>query len=170
MSGFLDVSQLLVPQNVIQEGQRFLRNTGATGREGIVLWVGRKEGTIFVVSELIVPEQRGIRTMGGVCVIIEGTVLARLNADLYKKQLQLIAQVHSHPGEAYHSAMDDEYAIATKIGSLSLVVPDFATRPFSLSECAAYRLKTNGKWAALSTRKTKKTICITDVGGDYGAS
>lgn len=164
-AGFLGVNILIVPQSVIVDGQKFMRTVGASGREGLVLWVGRREGTTFVVSEVVIPEQRGIRTMDGVCVIIEGPVLARLNADLYKRQLQLIAQVHSHPGSAYHSATDDDYAIATKIGCLSLVVPNFAVRPFSLAECAVYRLSASGKWFELSSREVSQLIFISREGG-----
>jgi len=164
IGGFLDVNLLIVPQSVIVDGQKFMRTVGASGREGLVLWVGRREGTTFVVSELVIPEQRGIRTMDGVCVIIEGTVLARLNVELYRRQLQLIAQVHSHPESAYHSKTDDDYAIATKIGCLSLVVPNFAVRPFSLSESAVYRLNASGQWLELSHRKVSQLILISGEG------
>ncbi|MFC1589728.1 hypothetical protein ACFL3P_05620 [Pseudomonadota bacterium] len=160
MTGFVSVDNVIIPQSVIQGGHQFLRDVGATGREGLVLWIGQKDGATFNVTELVIPEQRGIRSNDGVCVVIEGNALARLNVDLYKRQLQLIAQVHSHPGAAYHSPMDDEYAIATKLGCLSLVVPDFATRPFSLAECASYRLSTDGEWMELSTDETNRLIHI----------
>lgn len=160
MTGFLGVKVVVVPRSVIQDGHQFLRAAGATGREGLVLWIGQKDGTTFNVTELVIPEQRGIRTSDGVCVIIEGNALARLNADLYKRQLQLIAQVHSHPGTAYHSSTDDEYAIATKVGCLSFVIPDFATQPFSLAQCAAYRLSADGEWIELSIGETSQLIHI----------
>lgn len=161
MIGFLDVKTVVVPESVVQHGHKFLRATGAGGREGLVLWVGRREGPTFFVTDLVIPEQKGIRTMDGVCVVVEGPALARLNADLYKGQLQLIAQVHSHPGAAYHSETDDNYAIATKIGCLSLVIPNFANRPFSLAECAVYRLNTAGKWLELSNCEVDELIHIT---------
>lgn len=160
MTGFLGIEVVVVPQLVIQDGHQFLRAAGATGREGLVLWIGQKNGETFSVTELVIPEQRGIRTNDGVCVIIEGNALARLNADLYRRQLQLIAQVHSHPRAAYHSSTDDEYAIATKVGCLSLVVPNFATLSFSLAECAAYRLSADGEWVELSIGETSQLIHI----------
>lgn len=169
MIGFLDIESLIVPRSIIQDGHHFLRIAGATGREGLVLWTGRREGVRFVVTELVIPEQQGIRTNDGVCVIIEGKALARLNADLYKRQLQLIAQIHSHPGAAYHSSTDDEYAIATKVGCLSLVVPDFASRPFSLTECASFRLSPAGQWDELSTIEVSRLIHVAGDGGSDGA-
>lgn len=168
MIGFQDLKNLFVPQLVVQNGQKFLRAAGATGREGLVLWVGRKENSTFFVTDLVIPEQRGIRTADGVCVVIEGSAIARLNADLYKRQLQLIAQVHSHPGAAFHSATDDEYAIATKIGCLSLVVPNFATRPFFLGDCAVYKLSTTGKWRELSINEASRLIHFVGQGNYHG--
>lgn len=150
MTGFSDIDAVLVPAVVIEEGQRFLRVAGAAGKEGMVLWVGKRDGTTFSVSDLVIPQQRGIRTPDGVCVVVEAPELHRLNLGLYKSGLQLIAQVHSHPGHAYHSTTDDEYAIARTIGSLSLVVPDFAIRPFSLVESAVYRLSEMGLWEDIS--------------------
>ena len=37
-----------------------------------------------------------------------------------------MAQVHSHPGEAFHSPADDRWAIPRQVGALSIVLPFFA--------------------------------------------
>jgi hypothetical protein len=158
--GYSNIDTVLVPRSVVDDGQRFLRQAGATGNEGMVLWVGKRDGSVFTVSDLVVPQQRGIRTAGGVCVVIDGAELQRLNLDLYKSGHQLIAQLHSHPTHAYHSAMDDEYAIARIVGSFSLVIPDFAVRPFALGDCAIYRLNANGHWLEMPGDVVDRTIKI----------
>ncbi len=112
----------------------------------MVLWAGTLADATFQVTQLIVPEQRGLRTADGVCVVVDGDELHKLNVHLFEHQLMLIAQLHSHPGAAYHSETDDNYAVATNIGCFSLVIPDFAVRPFSLEECAVYRLRASGSW------------------------
>lgn len=168
MKGFSGIEVVLVPRKVLDDGQHFLRTVGATGREGMVLWAGRKDGVTFEVTELVIPQQRGIRTGDGVCVIVDGDELQRLNLNLYKNGLQIVAQVHSHPGVAYHSDMDNEYAIARIIGSLSLVVPDFAVRQFSLRDCAIYRLSATGKWNELSGSAVLRMIRVIGA-GYYGA-
>ncbi len=146
MTDFSDIQAVMVPREVLDDGQAFMRATGLRGNEGMVLWVGKKDGPTFQVTNLVIPEQRGVRTSDGICVIVEGPELARLNMELYKGKLQLIAQVHSHPSAAYHSTTDDEFAVATRIGCFSLVVPDFATRPFSFAETAIYRINSAGQW------------------------
>lgn len=168
MTGFSTVEVVLVPRQVLDDGQKFLHTVGATGREGMVLWVGRQEGPTFHVTNLVIPHQRGLRTSDGVCVIVDPDELRRLNLELYQHNLRLIAQVHSHPNRAFHSDTDDEYAIARTIGALSLVVPDFASRPFSLSDCATYRLSSRGTWDPLTLGEVSRLIRIAGE-GYYGA-
>jgi hypothetical protein len=147
MSGSLtEVSYVELPSQVRETTRNHLRDVGREGLEGMVLWAGRMAGgTSFQVTDTIIPRQEGHRTEHGLAVSVPGDELHRINMWLYRHKLRLIAQVHSHPTHAYHSETDDQFAIATALGCFSLVVPDFAVRPFSLTECAIYRL-TKGSW------------------------
>jgi hypothetical protein len=169
MSHLSSVERVALPRNLAVGTQAHLRRMGTQGSEGMALWAGVfVDDSGFKVTNLIVPHQQGIRTPDGICVTVPSEELHRLNVALYKNKLTLLAQVHSHPGRAYHSEMDDRYAIATQVGSLSLVVPDFAVRPFSLSDCAIYRLRERsgwfdrGGWRQLSMGAVSKLISIED--------
>lgn len=122
-----------------------LRSCGVRGVEGMVLWAGTVIAGEAKVEEAIVPVQDGRITDHGLIVTVSGDELHRINVHLYKTGRKLIAQVHSHPGHAYHSAVDDEYAIATEVGAFSIVVPDFAEGPFEIGNYAVYRLQ-EGRW------------------------
>lgn len=161
MSGFLNIKSVLIPHHVLTEGHDFLRAVGKTGREGMVLWVGKHDDLIFTVTDLVIPKQRGLITADGVCVVVDPDALRKLNLELYRNNLRLIAQIHSHPGRAYHSDTDDEYAIARTIGAFSLVIPDFARRPFSLNESATYRLSAKGSWDHIPSSALKSLIQVT---------
>ncbi|MBA2335589.1 MAG: Mov34/MPN/PAD-1 family protein [Blastocatellia bacterium] len=100
------------------------------------------------------------RSEDGVCVTVTGDELHRINVELYQNKLSLIAQIHSHPTEAYHSTTDDTFPIATTVGCLSLVVPDFAIRPFALRDCAVCRLQPTGRWMQLTQREVESLIFI----------
>lgn len=160
MSDFAAIEHVHLPRSLANETQSFLRKVGKTGREGMVLWAGKPHQNSFDVSHLLIPRQRGIKTKDGVCVVVDAEEMHRINVELFKSGLRLIAQVHSHPTNAYHSETDDEYAIATTVGSLSLVVPDFAARKFDLSECAVYRLDKSGRWDPVSSRRVEGLILI----------
>jgi hypothetical protein len=106
------------------------------------------------------PLKRRPTSGGGVCVVVEGQALHALNVWLHKNGERLIAQVHSHPTHAFHSPMDDDYAVVTKPGSLSLVVPDFAVRPFSVGDCAIFRLSGQGKWIEVKLASAHRLISV----------
>jgi hypothetical protein len=61
------------------------------------------------------------------------------------------AQVHTHPGAAFHSATDDRWPIVAQPGFLSVVVPDFAAGRPSLDDAWIGRLETGGRWRRLES-------------------
>jgi hypothetical protein len=158
MSGFTDVRRIMVPRNVIEESHDHLRRVGRARFEGFALWAGVLVGEIFSVREAVIPLQKGIKAESGVCVRVESEELHRINVWLYENGYMLIAQLHSHPTEAYHSETDDEYPIVATVGGVSIVVPDFAQKEFDLKACAVYRLTTADGWAELSTEEASSLI------------
>jgi len=84
--------------------------------------------------------------------LVSGDTIFELNKHLHESSLRLIAQIHSHPGRAYHSEMDDRYAIATKEGSYSIVVPDFAVGEANLHRWVVYQLR-RGRWIELGKKQ-----------------
>jgi hypothetical protein len=149
MSGLAHVKKVVVPSVCVEGAYSHLKRVGQECLEGFALWAGVLDGDTFRVRANIIPEQRGLRSDLGVCVVVGGDELHRINVWLYEHGMTLIAQLHSHPDEAYHSTTDDTYPIATANGSLSLVIPDFAREPFSLESCAVYRLLPPRGWVEL---------------------
>src|SRR5690348_641746 len=160
MTGFLDINRVWVPREIVLEGHRFLRLVGKQRNEGICLWVGYRDGTNFVVSDLLIPRQRGVSSDSGLCAIIHGDELSRIGRMLYEAKKLLFGQLHTHPTEAYHSITDDENSIVTTLGGLSLVIPDFAIHPFQLDNCAIYRLDAEGIWAEMTPADATNLIRI----------
>jgi hypothetical protein len=139
-----------VDTDVVAATWRVLTQFGEMGCEGLALWLGDVRDSVAHVSDVLVPEQVPIREEDGVGYFVLGETLARLNRELYARRMHLLSQVHSHPGEAYHSTTDDRYAIVTEEGGFSVVVPWFGRRrPFE--ECAIYRLE-HGRWIDQTVR------------------
>lgn len=140
-----------------------LRGPGKDGFEALVTWAGRwrvSEPGVFDVELVLMPRQRAVRTEGGVAVIVDGDALFEMNVMLNERGLRLIAQLHSHPDEAYHSETDDRYSVVTARGGLSLVIPDFASGPFSLASCAVYRLESGGEWVEVPSGEVASLVDI----------
>ncbi len=151
---------MFISRALADETQKNLRAAGRTGNEGMVIWSGQQEGQTFEVRTVTVPRQRGIRSAEGVCVVVDGEALHEVNVATYMRGERLFAQIHTHPGRAYHSEMDDRYAIVTAPGGLSLVVPDFAVREFEVDDCAVYRLSSAARWEEVRSRDAAKLIRV----------
>jgi hypothetical protein len=162
MKGFLGIERIMVPQEVVDGTIEFLRHRGTMGLEAFALWAGVAEGNIFYVRANIIPAQSGHSSDEGVCVSVGPEELHRLNVWLYENKMGLIAQIHSHPTEAYHSETDDAYPIATTVGCISIVIPNFARQSFSVGRCAIYRLDESKEWSYLDTPEVSKLIYIID--------
>ncbi len=160
MSSFLNVQSVVVPRDVASQAHEHLRQMGEMGCEGIALWVGRLDGDTFQVLGTYIPEQTALISETGVCIMVDGHALHRFNVWLYEQQMVTIAQLHSHPTEAFHSETDDTFPIATAAGSLSLVIPDFAREPFTLGQCAVFRLVPGQGWVWLTSAEVENLIRI----------
>lgn len=162
MTRLADVEKVIVKRRDAERVHTHLREVGRRGYEGLGLWAGRQTGPLFHVIDAVIPVQQHIRNSDGVCVITGAEELHRINVWLFKCGLTLIAQIHSHPGRAYHSSTDDDYAVATTVGCFSLVVPDFAAGPFEIKRLASYRLNASGEWRGMSSATAEQVIVIED--------
>jgi hypothetical protein len=158
---FLQVRQVRLPHEFIDSIYEFFRASGGDGFESVVLLAGELNEDIFLVSHLLFPEQTIFKTSSGLGYHVRGEELERINTWLYKNSKTLIAQVHSHPEEAFHSPVDDEFAIVTETGSLSIVIPDFGNSDENLSESAVFRLK-GEDWNELTRDEISLLIKIID--------
>ena len=55
-------------------------------------------------------------------------------------------QVHTHPYEAFHSAIDDAYPIIHSTGFLSLVIPRFAMGSVGFEDAYLTEIQADGAW------------------------
>jgi hypothetical protein len=73
---------------------------------------------------------------------------------------KLLAQVHSHPGTAFHSFGDDERATSFHPGFMSIVVPRFARGVMSIGQCAVFEFDGAG-FVQLDERAVQERIRLT---------
>jgi hypothetical protein len=146
--GLTHIQTIFFPADLVDELYETLRQTGDEGFERLALCAGEKKQDAFSVTHVLYPQQYLRKTPLGLSFHVEGEELERIGNWLFEKQLSLIAQVHTHPQEAYHSEADDEHCIITRTGGLSIVVPYFGRTDRRFSESAVYRLTPEG-WAEL---------------------
>lgn len=150
MTGFSSIKKLIIPLQKLEKIYEHLRTAGSHGMEGIGLLLGVLEDDTFTVTTALVPRQSAYRTENGLLYHVEGEELHRINVWAYQNKLLLIAQIHSHPQEAFHSETDDSFAIVSSIGGFSIVVPNFAAGPIDIRLWEVYRLEAAKGWTHIS--------------------
>ena len=117
----------------------------AATTECVALWLAAPEDGLLTVKEVYRPPQQASDDYFEIPPAGMAAVMARLRTQSYS----VAAQVHTHPGEAFHSAADERWAIVRHVGALSVVIPEFgrhvtADRFFEGS--AIFRLNDVGRW------------------------
>jgi hypothetical protein len=154
-----EVGLVTVNRSVVEGTLLALQEFGSHELEGLVLWLGDIDDRGAHVKRALVPNQHPVSSEDGVGYFVSGETLFELNRGLAATGLRLIAQVHSHPEDAYHSHADDTYAIVTSDGGLSLVVPHFGKAPPDPASWAVYRLNA-GEWRELSDAEAQNLLKI----------
>jgi len=114
------MKQAFVSRIVLDKTFEFLQNLGKKKLEAHALWIG-KENDSFMINDVVIPKQNN----GMINFEVNPQEIHRINVLVNQKGLQLIAQIHTHPYDAFHSEIDDEGAILLLPGSLSIVIPNF---------------------------------------------
>lgn len=151
-------SEFNVTTDTLRKTHAFMRRAGRERREGWVLWAGNmRSAESFVVTRPIFPKQES----SAVHVVVERDEIERIDRELETTREVLGVQLHTHPTEAFHTTIDAENPIVTKIGALSVVVPDYAEAPFDdFAHCAVYRHIDGGWEKRMSPNDIKKTFRV----------
>lgn len=113
---------------------RELREYGESSSEGLVFWGGVVVNADLLVTGLYLPKHS---PQGGRARLTSEESRWLLRA-LRIRDEKLLAQVHSHPGSAFHSTGDDNLAASFHSGYLSVVVPQYARDVTDVEQCAVF--------------------------------
>lgn len=153
------MSRIRISRPQVEETLRILRGSGARGREGIALWLGHRRADHDVVERVYQPIHRAAADF----FHIPPEGMRALMAILGDAGLRVVAQVHTHPAEAFHSAADDKWAIVRHRGALSLVLPWFASRTTAatfLTDSAVFELDAANNWVELNGGRKSQSLEI----------
>lgn len=106
----------------------------AQGHEGIVYLIGQTDGFTSLVLAVFRPA--ATTTTGSFHV--DGAAMRRVVEAANARGLQVVGQLHTHPGHAFHSDGDIAGALIRFGGFVSIVLPDYGTRLPSMDGAAIY--------------------------------
>ena len=156
-----DEQKVFIPRLVVDKTIKFLQQLGNEGKEGRVFWGGVEApfGPIYVTTCFI----PGISKASLGSVTVDTSEGAKVVSEARKRGLEIVAQVHSHPGGAFHSCTDDEYAFSYSKRFLSIVVPNFGKDGMEpLTKCCIVSYEGQGKWQRHSLEEIRRNFVIVD--------
>lgn len=126
---------LLVTEEVCRETRRGLRSHSPPreDHEGVVYWAGKSlpDESARAALTVVVPEATTTPGSYDISPVANAAVIDAI----HDHNLELVATVHSHPGErTSHSDLDSEAAQLPHEGYFSIVVPNYAAdgvRPYT---------------------------------------
>ena len=125
------------------------------------MWLGR-QSTLRPLEVLEVYEPDQITAIDYFRLPPES--MQALQAHLRVRRLQILAQIHTHPGRAYHSEVDNDWAFVRHEGALSLVLPHFAsaTTPANfLQQVMTYQLSPHNTWDFMPNSGPRAALEVT---------
>lgn len=140
------MTSMVCSSAIIAETLEILREGGRRQEERVALWLARASAKYPAdVVEVYEPDQ--VAEVDYFNLPTES--MRALMSHLTATRRRIVAQIHTHPGRAYHSEADATWAIVRHVGALSLVLPTFAAsttlRNF-LQQAKIYELSSAGEW------------------------
>ena len=136
-----------VSRSILQESAVTLRSLSFGIRESVILWIGSADDRNAWVRAITVPKQ--LTSAEHFEVPLDARL--KLTQRLAYSGEKLLVQLHTHPGEAFHSPTDDRLALPRHTGALSIVVPNFADDwTGDLEDTSVNRHLGEGVWIELS--------------------
>lgn len=142
------IKKFIIFRDVIIKTKTVLVGAGRHKKEGLVFWSGVLNADNANIKTVICP--KNIST--SISARLDNEGMEYIRNVLKKNNEFLFAQVHSHPGIAFHSDDDCNEAISYKKGFISIVVPDYGRDMDGLNTCAIFEYVGNGVWNELSTK------------------
>ncbi|MBA7512905.1 hypothetical protein ES705_04914 [subsurface metagenome] len=150
------INKIRIPYSIVEKTLEFFKEYGKHDLEACAIWVGEEHHDIFEIKEVWFPKQEN--TM--ISYHIPDIDVHNINVKLNKNKYSAIAQLHTHPGDAFHSSVDDEYTILSLPGSFSIVIPDYGDIPIcAIDDWVVYRLL-NGEWTLQTKNKVRRLFQI----------
>ena len=144
-----------VERGLVRESALILRELSDDRTEAVLLWVGVRNHAHARVWRIVVPEFTSTWRHFEVSLDVRIALASALAAE----GEMVLAQLHTHPGPAFHSGADDRLALPRHTGAISIVVPDFAADwNGDLEDVSVNVHRGAGAWRELAGGKVSSVI------------
>jgi len=153
--------KIFIPAAILDRTVEVLQQSGHRGRshEGVVYWAGRRVRDVCFIMTCVAP----LAVTTGASFDTSSASNARVVAYLAEAELEMLGQVHCHPGEIVdHSEGDEEKALMPYKGFLSVVVPHYARRGMRPLTMCGVHVWERSRFRRIGNREIESCFRIVD--------
>lgn len=163
MNPFEPVQKWAIPRSALIASLTEMAIDGRHGREGVALWLGRRQHGIATISAVVALRGPGVRKQRDV-LVISAALLNDVTDVAIERGESLVGQIHSHGPEfgVELSPTDQRFGIQVP-DYLSVVAPDFALRPATnVTDCGLNVYAAGRGYRGLSGAEIAERIEVVD--------
>lgn len=128
---------------------RQLRRRGGAVRESGGFLLGERRGDEAIVRRLVFYDDIYPGALATGIVRLSGHAMNAVWQTCADTGLEVLADIHTHPGGSGQSQSDQEHPMVASKGHLALIAPQFARRTFDLAGIGIYRYRGSKRWEDL---------------------
>ena len=162
----MSVPLLELRQGLWEELLAHLRRQGGGVRESGAFLLGHKAEATRTVTAFLPYEQLQADALQGDYVSLNAASFAKLWELCGRKELSVVADVHTHRFGAGQSRSDRENPMIALRGHVALIVPDFAQGGRGFQGVGMYIYQGSHRWSSHSGSDIARRIRLTRDGGD----
>ncbi len=156
---FPGVKTWSIPESALLDSLNEMARDGIAGREGITLWLGRRIKGLAEVTHLVALRGPGVIKRPDF-LRIKPWLVNEVSDVAIELGIALVGQIHSHgPGYGTDLSIVDRHFGITVPYYLSLVAPDYATRPsMRLGDCGVHVFEPSFGYRRLAPAEAEERI------------
>ncbi len=147
-----------MPSTILEDTWSYLRERGRRRLEGVAYWTGGASLDGATIHHVMYPAQ--YERESAVHLVVGRREVFDLIRRVQDLDEFLLARVHSHPEQAFHSWSDDDGCLSGRVGMISIVVSDFARGQPIPQEWAIYERTNGGTWRSWDWAESQRRIRI----------
>ncbi len=132
---------------------RQLRRRGGGRRESGAFLLGRRDEQGGAISDFVFYDDTDPGALLRGYVHLAGTALNKVWERCAETGLEVLADVHTHPGRADQSPSDQEHPMVAIRGHIAVIIPNFARSTLNLRGVGVYRHLGARNWIVLPAPK-----------------
>ncbi len=132
--------------------RRLLRDLRARGqgvRESGAFLLGTRNAELVEIVDFVLYDDLDPHVLDTGIIHFDGRYFGALWERCRAAALEVVADVHTHPGAAYQSPSDQAHPMIACAGHIALIIPNFAIPPVRVGEVGIYRYLGNKEWEPL---------------------